>query len=128
MDCTIRVAKTEELISFAVTAKLICVFVYAYAKSRFSHDPAHMGCIVRNHVFCIWVNQRRISAMLQRRLISRSVGSCKMSRVVRKPAFCICENKDADQLGGNRKADQRLCFRYIDSTISLLPKYEISGL
>ena len=29
------------LISFAVTAKLICVFVFAYAKSRFSHDAAH---------------------------------------------------------------------------------------
>ena len=46
-----------------------------------------------------------------------------LSRVVRKPAFCICENKDADQLCGNREADQRLCFRYIDSTIHLLPKY-----
>ena len=29
----------------------------------------------------------------------------KMSLVMRKPAFCICENKDADQLCGNRKAD-----------------------
>ena len=47
---------------------------------------------------------------------------------MRKPAFCICENKDADQLRGNREADQRLCFRYIDSTIPLLPKYEISNL
>ena len=27
-----------------------------------------------------------------------------------KPAFCICENKDADQLCINREADQRLCF------------------
>ena len=36
-----RVAKTKALISFAVTAKLICVFVFAYAKSRFSHDAAH---------------------------------------------------------------------------------------
>ena len=51
-----------------------------------------------------------------------------LSRVVRKPAFCICENKDADQLRGNREADQRLCFRYIDSTIPLLPIYEISSL
>ena len=42
MDCTIRVAKTKALISFAVTAKLICVFVFAYAKSRFSHDEAHI--------------------------------------------------------------------------------------
>ena len=40
-DCTIRVAKTKALISFAVTAKLICVFVFAYAKIRFSHDAAH---------------------------------------------------------------------------------------
>ena len=41
-DFTIRVAKTKALISFAATAKLICVFVFAYAKSRFSHDEAHM--------------------------------------------------------------------------------------
>ena len=40
-DHTIRVAKTKALISFAVTAKLICVFVFACAKSRFSHDAAH---------------------------------------------------------------------------------------
>ena len=39
---------------------------------------------------------------------------------MRKPAFCICENKDTDQLRANREADQRLCFRYIDSTIPLL--------
>ena len=56
------------------------------------------------------------------------MNNCDMSRVVRKPAFCICENKDADQLHGNHKADQRLCFRYTDSTISLLPKYKISSL
>ena len=30
------------LISFAVTAKLICMFVFAYAKCWFSHDAAHM--------------------------------------------------------------------------------------
>ena len=49
-----------------------------------------------------------------------------VSCVMRKPAFCICENKDADQLRGNREADQRLCFRYIDSTISL-PKFQASS-
>ena len=37
-----RIAKTKTLISFAVTAKLICVFVFAYAKIRFSYDAAHM--------------------------------------------------------------------------------------
>ena len=38
-----------------------------------------------------------------------------LSRVMRKPTFCICENKEAYQ---------RLCFRYIDSTIPLLSKSE----
>ena len=47
---------------------------------------------------------------------------------MRKHVFCICENKDADQLRRNRKVDQHLCFRYMDSTIPLLPKYEISSL
>ena len=47
---------------------------------------------------------------------------------MREPAFCLCENKDADQLRGNREADQRLCFPYMDSTIPLLPKSEISNL
>ena len=39
-NCNIRVAKTKALISCAVTAQLICVFVFAYAKIRFSHDVA----------------------------------------------------------------------------------------
>ena len=39
---SIRVAKTKALISFEVTAKLICVFVFAYAKNRFSHDVSQL--------------------------------------------------------------------------------------
>ena len=40
---------------------------------------------------------------------------------MRKPDFCLCENK---------AADQRLCFRYTDSTLSLLlnPKFQASML
>ena len=51
-----------------------------------------------------------------------------LSLVMRKPAFCICKNKDTDQLRGDREADQRLCLRYIDSTIPLLSKSEVSSL
>ena len=51
-----------------------------------------------------------------------------LSRLMGKPTICIDENKDADQLRGNREADQRLCFRYSDSTIPLLSKSEISSL
>ena len=42
-----------------------------------------------------------------------------MSHAIRKPAFCICENKDADQLRD---------YQNIDSTIPLLAEYEISNL
>ena len=44
---------------------------------------------------------------------------------MRKPAICTFENKDADQLRGNREADQRLSFRYTASAIPLLPIPEI---
>ena len=39
-------AKTKVLISCAVTAQLICVFVFAYANHWFSHGKAHLslGC------------------------------------------------------------------------------------
>ena len=40
-----------------------------------------------------------------------------MSRIMRKQSLCICENKDADHLRIYREADQRLCFRYIDSLL-----------
>ena len=50
---------------------------------------------------------------------------------MRNPAFYICENKGADQLCGNRTADQRLCFRYIDTVVQSLyflnPKFQASS-
>ena len=56
------------------------------------------------------------------------IAELEMSRLMGKPTICICENKGADQLRGYREADQRLCFRYSDSTIPLLLKSEISSL
>ena len=35
------VAKTKALISCMVTTQLICTYVFAYTKSRFSPDAAH---------------------------------------------------------------------------------------
>ena len=48
---------------------------------------------------------------------------------MRKPDFCICENKDADQLRGNREADQRLCFttQIVQSLYYLNPKFQASS-
>ena len=50
-------AKTKALISFAATAKLVCVFGFAYAKGRFSHDAAHfiLGIIrLLGHCIATW--------------------------------------------------------------------------
>ena len=41
-NLTIREAKTKMLISCAFTAQLICIFVLAQAKIRFSHDAAQI--------------------------------------------------------------------------------------
>ena len=77
----------------------------------FSHVAAHMSVnIIPIHLCWLSLNNQH-----------------DLSRIVRKPDFCLCENKGADQLRGNREADQRLCFRYSDSTIPLLLKSEISS-
>ena len=39
MYCSICVAKTKAMISFAATAKVICVFVFAYAQCCFLMQP-----------------------------------------------------------------------------------------
>ena len=39
---------------------------------------------------------------------------------MRNPACRIDENKEADQLCGNRTADQRLCFRYLGHRFFIL--------
>ena len=49
--CSIRVAKTKALISFAVTAKLICVFVFAYADCWFSHEDDEAAHIMHRNCF-----------------------------------------------------------------------------
>ena len=44
-----------------------------------------------------------------------------------KQTIYIGKNKGADQLRGNCEADQRLCFRYSDSTIPPLLNSKISS-
>ena len=46
-----------------------------------------------------------------------------MSRVTRKATFCICENKDADQLRGKLIS----AFVFATPIVPLLPKSEISS-
>ena len=41
-DCIKYVAKTKAFISYAVTVQLICIFIFKYSKSRFSHGMAQI--------------------------------------------------------------------------------------
>ena len=45
-------AKTKALISLAVTVKLVCAFVFAYAIGRFSHDVAHIQQLNMKLIIC----------------------------------------------------------------------------
>ena len=76
MDCTISIAKTKALISCTVTvvtAQLICVFVFTYVKSRFSHNEANLMIIQGK--FCIQTYIRSASAKQFYTGCSSSVGS-----------------------------------------------------
>ena len=44
---------------------------------------------------------------------------------MRKTEFDLCENKGANQLCSNCKADQRLCFRFKDGILSIFLKSKI---
>ena len=79
------------------------------------------------HESWLW-NKTQTNHLTYSQIAPEATLEIHMSRVVRKPAFCICENKDTDQLRSNCAADQRLCFRYIDSSTPLLAKSEISSL
>ena len=57
------VAKTKALISFAVTAKLICVFVFAYAKCWFSHDAAHFAIVSQRLSFLEYFGIRKSTTL-----------------------------------------------------------------
>ena len=77
----------------------------------------------------------RYSNTASKYLVFRNARLCVLQNIalqvrrdMRKLTFCICESKGTDQLRGSRAGDERLCFRYIDSTIPLLPKSKISSL
>ena len=84
---------------------------FRIGKIRFSRDVAHLA-------FCLMFGMTR---------------PCKILVLIEthheKTGLCLCENKDADQLRSNceLQADQRLCFRYMDSTTPLLRKSGISS-
>ena len=113
----------------------VCVGPGRKPKDRFCHDVAQIWCRGAPGIetFLYYTSPVQLYPKALRAGRNRIKDGNKtllihLSHVMRKPTFCICENKDAYQLRGiNREADQRLCFRYIDRTIPLLSKSEISS-
>ena len=50
--CELYVAKAKALISCLATMQLVCAFVFAYVKSRFSHDVAQLLLVLHKIVSC----------------------------------------------------------------------------
>ena len=133
-------------ISFAVNVELIRAFVFAtrivqflfYLHPKFQasssflclYSPVCVGPVWEPRWFSHEAAQIHADSLLiiRKRIVIEIRCTKEMSLLMRKPTMCIGENKGPDQLRGNREADQRLCFRYTDSTIPLLYKSKISSL
>ena len=72
------------LISFAVTAKLICVFVFAFAKSWFSHNEAH----IYDLVIVLHSNCRK---KWQKHFKNRSTYTNLIPKIDLDLVFCMCK-------------------------------------
>ena len=119
--------------SFQCLYRLVCVGPFQKPHYWFSQEAAQ---ILTPHSSCKypgrwWICPDMIEKLLAGMLISvrqtNKQTMYNMSCLMGKPTICLGENKNADQVCGNREADQRLCFRYSDSTVPLLLKSEISS-
>ena len=120
--CCEQKTKTEEVLAIQVSLSAFNFEIYKL------HNQ---NCIV---TFPHCLHLQRVQALNQNCLGMHTENQLKfnyildyMSRVIRQPDFCLCENKGADQLPSNCEADQRICFRYTDSTIPLLLIPKISS-
>ena len=86
-----------------------------------------VGLSMKLH-FLQYLNINRNSNFMGSQVMKKTTLVRQMSRLMGKPTICIGENKDADQLRGNREADQRLCFRYsVQFLFYLNPNFHASS-
>ena len=91
-------------ISFAVTAKLICVFVFAYAKRLFSHDAAHILPVMNAFAGIILQTPNESSAPIEENKTSIS------TTVTLPPAQCLMDTQTSNEKethNENKKAGVR---------------------
>ena len=100
-------------LGFAIVeiSKLVHVHVISFINDE---NTSRKSCCTKNKINFMYI---AFNTCLQYIMNIHHELVLYMSHHMRKPTVCICENKGTDQLRGNCKADQRLCFRYTDSTI-----------
>ena len=95
----------------------------------------HLECALRRLHFArtVWNSNIYLSLPLltefYRCWIShRLMQKCNGSHDMRKPVYAICEQQRRRSACASAQSDQRLCFRCLDSIISVVSIYEISTL
>ena len=123
ISCVIFVPFLLKVLSLRYLISFINLSCFSRNKTNDISPCDHYFTAIKNHIN--WIGVFSVGTYIRPfiHFVARFICGLHLSRVMRKPTICICENKDA-----YREADQRLCFRYLDSTISLLPKYKISSL
>ena len=91
--------KTKALIRFAVTAKLICAFVFAYAEIRFSHDAAHF--ILKIETFRFIAQVISISSRLKKNCLCDRENQSTVCFLDRKQRFMCTLRKFAHAMYGD---------------------------
>ena len=83
-----------------------------------------------SHFWLVQADLQRFCLNIVKETLSHDLADTNyLSRFMKKPVFCICEqNKGTDQLHSNHAADQHLYFCYINITIPLLSESEVSNL
>ena len=124
---TICICENKDADQLCSTCRLISAFVFAPWIVQYLFYLYHkLYSVTVQSGLCQTWSETQIIGFLTHRLKSFPNEQEYMSCLMEKTTICICENKDADQLRGNREANQRLCFRYSDSAVPLLLKSKIS--
>ena len=121
MSCIMRNPDfcTSQLVStFVFATRIVQYLLYLYAKFQ---DSSFLLWVYMPVCVGPWRKCRRPV------FLHRSTYNSSFEQRHEKTGFCLCKNKGKGQLRSNCESDQRLCFHYMYSTISLLLKSEISS-
>ena len=100
----------DQLRSIIFATQIVQFLLYLYPKFQ---DSFFCGCTGWFVSDLVGNPEDRFSG------VTAQVASDQVSRIMRKPAICIYENKSTDQLCSNSVADQYLLFHYTAQPVFL---------